>query len=549
MSATTVAAGNPPAEAGVLSAVAVAELGRVKLLDYPDPPLPELAPGPNDRQGIAHSLAPYCDELLFGGARGGGKTDFAIAESIRRCILVPGLQAVIFRRTYPELMRGASSIGGRLIARMPRAVARWYAGPKEWRFANGSVLSLSYLETLQDVQAWLGLELQLMVFDQLEQLDEETYTLVRTSLRAGGDLGARMAAAGYRPSSIATANPGGAGHAWVKARFVDPFPGGQGQLFRAPPTEDEPTPMVRCFVKSLLSDNPALDLGDPTYRAKLEALDPIDRAAYLDGDWNVFKGARFASFRTALHVIDPEQLPIPTGAGTPRARGIDYGSENPFVCLWGALLADGLVVVYRELDATGLSPAEQAALIRASEPEVTAGREINAAIDPSTFAANPDQPKVARVRGAVGGDTSGPPRGSIAWHYRQAGLPVRPGDNRRIEGAAAVAAHLKPRPDGTVRLLIYSTCPNLIRTLPALQRDPRRPEDVFKSSIDHWYDALRYLLGELGLMSPDTGPLPGLTSSPRPHSPLTGATTGLRAPAPSTLRPGATRRNPRRAGF
>jgi hypothetical protein len=525
---------------------------RIKLLDYPDPPLPGMPPGPNDRQAIAHRRAPYCDELLFGGARGGGKTDFAIAEALRRCSLVDGLQAVIFRRTYPELMRGASSIGGRLLARMPRSVARWQAGPKEWRFRNGSVLSLSYLETLADVQAWLGLEIQLMVFDQLEQLEEETYLLVRSSLRAAGDLGQRMAAAGYRPSSIATANPGGAGHAWVKQRFVDPFPDGRGQLFRAAPTEDEPTPMVRCFVKSLLSDNPALDKGDPSYRAKLEALGHDERKAYLEGDWNVFKGARFGNFRTDLHVVAPEDLPIPGGAGITRARGIDWGSEQPFVCLWGARLADDLVVVYREVYGPGLSSAEQAALIRASETDEEAGpgRPIPAALDPQCWASSPDDPSPPRMRGGVGHARELPPRGSIAWHYQRAGLPVRRADNRRVEGAAAVADRLKPRPDGTVRLKIYSTCTELIRTLPALQRDPRRPEDVLKCSIDHWYDALRYLLGELGLMPPTN---PDLTPPPGPSRPSTPP--GLVGPSgvarPPELRAprGPSRRGIRKAGF
>lgn len=517
---------------------------RIRLLDYPDPPLPGLAPGPNRRQSLAHRRAPLCDELLFGGARGGGKTDFAIAEAIRRCSLIPGLQAVIFRRTYKELT-GPRSIHQRLLARMPASVATWRASEKVWRFANESHLYLSYLETLADVQAWLGLELQLMVFDQLEQLDEETYVLVRTSLRAAGELARRVTAAGYRPASIGTANPGGVGHAWVKARFIDPFPDGRGQLFRSAPTELEPTPMVRCFVKSLLADNPALDIADPTYRARLEALPADERAAHLEGDWNVFKGARFGMFRTELHVVDPEDLPIPAGAGVQRARGIDYGSENPFVCLWGALLADDLVVVYREVWAKGLSPAEQAQLIRASETsdEVGPGRPMPAAIDPSTFAANPDHPAPPRQKHAIGSQRDAPPHGSIAWHYQRAGLPVRRADNRRIEGAAAVAGRLKPRPDRTVRLKIYSSCSELIRTLPALQRDPKRPEDVLKSSTDHWYDALRYLLGELGLMPPAEEHV--ATPPPSPQAPPASARPSvLRAP-----RTPARRGNPRRQGF
>ena len=70
-------------------------------LDYPDPPLPGWPCGPSPRQALAHRLAPLCDEVLFGGARGGGKTAWVIAEVLRRCLRVPGMSAVIFRRTYP----------------------------------------------------------------------------------------------------------------------------------------------------------------------------------------------------------------------------------------------------------------------------------------------------------------------------------------------------------------------------------------------------------------------------------------------------------------
>jgi hypothetical protein len=522
-------------------------------LDYPEPPLPDLPPGPNPRQLLAHHLSPYCDELLFGGARGGGKTDFALAEALIRLHRVPGMQGVIFRRTYRELAL-PGGIMQRLFKRLPRSIARWRSQEKTWSFTNGSALTLAYLETESDVRAWLGQEVHLMLFEQVEQLEEQPYIMVRSSLRATGAVARRMADAGYRPSSIATANPGDVGHAWVKARFIDPFPTGQGQLFRSAPTEEEPEPMVRCFVKSLLSDNPALDRGDPTYRRRLEALPADDRAAHLGGDWNVYKGARFGMFRTHLHVVEPEDLPIPPGAGIARGRGVDYGMENPFVCLWGARLADDLVVVYRELDGVGLTPTEQAQLIleQTSDEEEGDGRPVPTALDPSCWTAPPDQPPPRKMRGEVGIRREAPPRGSIAWTYTRAGLGVRRADNRRVEGATAVADRLKPRTDGTVRLVIYSTCTDLIRTLPALQRDPKRVEDVKKSDIDHWYDALRYLLGVLGFLAPSA---PG-PDTPNPHRPgaphaagITGA--GIRATAaPPGIRGSRRADRPiRRAGF
>jgi hypothetical protein len=509
--------------------------------------------GPNDRQQLAHTLAAQADELLYGGARGGGKTDFALAEALRRCHLVEGFQAVLFRRTYKELSGPGGAIP-RLLQRIPRTVGRWNGTERVWRFANGSALTLSYLETYADVQGWLGLEIQLMVFDQVEQLDYETYRLVRSSLRATGEIAAQMTAHGLRPASIATANPGGRGHTWVKRRFIDPFPLG-GTLFRDAPTTRKPNPPIRCFVPAKLADNPALDEGDPSYRGVLEDLDDDDRAAQLEGDWDVYKGARFGAFRTRIHVRDPEQIELPPPGTAARAMGVDYGNDSPFVALWGVRLADDLIYVYREVSARGKSPAEQAQMILDAElpTERSEAAPLPVALDPACWAASPDKP-IPRTGGQKV-ILTGPPVGSIAWHYIKAGLPVVRADNRRLEGAADVAGRLTVRKsDNLPRLLISSTCTGLIETLPGLQRDPKRPEDVIKGSTDHWYDALRYLLGKLGYSrTPVSGFVPqgtplGLLDPDRLQVPAADAPART-LPSGITLPGAETTRGLRRRGF
>ena len=73
---------------------------------------------------------------------------------------------------------------------------------------------------------------------------------------------------------------------------------------------------------------------------------------------------------------------------------------------------------------------------------------------------------------------------------------MRKAHNDRVGGWALIDRHLRLRGDGLPRLLVYSTCRNLIRTLPALQRSAARPEDIITSpkQDDHPADALRYLL-------------------------------------------------------
>jgi hypothetical protein len=55
-------------------------------------------------------------------------------------------------------------------------------------------------------------------------------------------------------------------------------------------------------------------------------------------------------------------------------------------------------------------------------------------------------------------------------------------------------------------LYIFSTCKDLIRTLPALQHDPNRPEDVDTEGEDHAPDALRYACMSRPYILEDTKP-------------------------------------------
>ena len=79
--------------------------------------------------------------------------------------------------------------------------------------------------------------------------------------------------------------------------------------------------------------------------------------------------------------------------------------------------------------------------------------------------------------------------------YRHSETLWRPGDNKRQPGWDQVRARLVGE-DGKPMLYVFSTCVHLIRTLPALQHDEAKPEDLDTDGEDHAADALRY-----GLMS------------------------------------------------
>lgn len=437
---------------------------------YPYSPLPH--------QAQAHST--WAKERLFGGAAGPGKTEWLIAEVLRQ-IFTYGVNGLILRRTRGALSQPQGIIR-RLQTRIPSHVGRFNENRSEWTFANGRVLQLGYLAHDSDVQRYVGGEYGIIAWDQVEQFTEWQYLRMLHPLRVADPA---KVAAGAEPMMIATANPGDVGHQWVKSRWIDPAP--PGVVWQPSPSVDEPHPGTRCFISGRLSDNPYL--GED-YRAQLEGLPEDLRSALLEGDWDVYAGARFGRlWRRHRHVIDPEDLPVPPGAGIVRACAVDYGSEAPFCALWGALFSDGLVVVYRELYARHLSPAEQAEAIREAEgPERALGRPLPTYLDPACWAKSPNAPRAGPVVVGGGKTIAVPttaPAGSIADTYSAHGVPVMRATNDRLTGTALLARKLSLRPDGRPRLLIYSSCLNLIRTLPGIPRDKHNPELYATGGDDH----------------------------------------------------------------
>lgn len=450
---------------------------------------------PEPRQWLAHQVV--ADEILYGGAAGGGKTEWLIAEALR-VTLRYGFPSLILRRTLKELKQPTGIIS-RMLLRIPRSVGRYNATEHTWYFRNGGTIQLGFLANDADLQQYMGAEYAFIGWDQVEHFTEYQFDRMHHPLRvAETHPGYRNAKAeGFSPFMAASANPGGIGHVWVKGRFIDPAV--PETVFDDPywePNPEDPRdrPSTRVFIPAKVTDNRYLK-GTP-YLRTLNSLPEAERRALRDGDWDVFVGQMF-KFRRDTHVIEPEDLPIPMG-GVKKVMGVDYGMSNPFAALWVAIFPDDLFVVYRELYKTDLTAKEQAQAIKDAERfgERREGRPIPVYLDPSCWARGKDSP-APLAKGA-------PPKDSIAWDYAQAGLPIKRANNERIIGVKTLRDALQVRKDGRPRLLVYSTCVNLIRTFPALIRDTSNPEDVNTDGEDHAYDALRYaVLGARRQSPPD----------------------------------------------
>jgi phage terminase large subunit-like protein len=239
---------------------------------------------PQAKQALAERLSGVTDELLYGGAAGGGKTEWGLEHVIAEMERHPGNRGIVFRRVFPSLRRSV----------VPRARmklhgrARWNGVDHEFTFPNGSVLELGHLQYRDSVADYQGAEYGVIFFEEVTEFLESQYEFMLTRLRAPVD--------GVRAHAVATTNPGGHGHRWVKRRWIRPkevdLAEGTAsprplEVWRPRATPERPKPGTRCFVPATLADNPALTRRDPDYVQRLRGItDRGLRRAMEVGDWD-----------------------------------------------------------------------------------------------------------------------------------------------------------------------------------------------------------------------------------------------------------------------
>jgi hypothetical protein len=206
-------------------------------------------------------------------------------------------------------------------------------------------------------------------------------------------------------------------------------------------------------------------------------LPETERRQKLMGDWDTFTGQYFVEFQRNIHVVPRFAIP----ETWQKYRGIDFGTANPFCCLWGAVdPSDGTMYIYREAYDKNLTAAEQARKIKSLSVDEHGKPETISmtVIDPSTFS-------------NTGGTGT-----TVAGQYQTNGVICQRAKNQRIGGWQNVKRYMAPSPiDGVIRLKIFDNCFNLVRTLPLMRHAHNNPEDLETRDEDHAVDALRYLLG------------------------------------------------------
>ena len=449
--------------------------------------MPEVNLGtPNEKQKLF--LLAKSKYVGFGGSRGGGKSWAVRVKAILLCLKHPGIKVMIIRKTYPELQENhiipICQILNCYAPNKADRVATYNDSKKHITFPNGSRILFRYCDNEKDAERFQGTEVDVLFIDEATHQSEEKMKKLTACVRGVNDFPKRI---------FCTCNPGSEGHAWVKRLFID-------RAFK-----DNERPEEYEFIQSRVTDNFALMDADPDYVRQLEALPPKLRAAWLDGDWNIFSGQFFEEFRETpdltkcheagiteeeakesgrwTHVIKPFDLNAHDKRGWTIYRSYDFGYAKPFSCAWWAIDYDGTLYRIMELYGCTSTPNEgvkwtpdkqfeEIAKVEREHPWLK-GKQIHGVADPAIWDAS---------RGDSIADT--------AIKY---GVYFTPGDHERIAGWMQCHYRLQFDANGYARMYVFENCKGFIRTIPLMMYDEHKVEDLDTSMEDHIADEWRYM--------------------------------------------------------
>ena len=439
-----------------------------------------------ERQLVACAAARECDlpdgptAVGYGGARGGGKSHWLLAQmGVDDCQRVPDLKCLLLRKVGKANLEHFEDLRRKLFDKLPHEFSGFRG---ILTFGNGSRIIAGHFQNEKDIDAYLGLEYDVIGIEEATTLTSRKYQDITTCCRSSKP--------GWRPRIYSTTNPGGVGHGWYRKRFIEPWQ-------RRAETETR-------FVAARVSDN---SFNNPEYRRVLENLGGWQRRAWLDGDWDLAAGQFFTTFRRDVHVV--------ADFDESRARewfcAMDYGFAHYTVVLLGCMDGDGNLFIVDEHAERLWLPQRHAAAVKG----MLGRHRMNGVVAMRGMQRLSMRSDVeVQSRPLVLGDLARFVAGTdvfsrqsdgttIAGQYGREGITLKPANMDRVNGWAEVRQRVGDAEGGILpRLFIHQRCGRLIETLPMLQHDPNRPEDVLKVDADEEgvggddaADALRYMVG------------------------------------------------------
>ena len=448
-------------------------------------------------------------EGLFGGAAGGGKSEtLLLLPIVRGFIKHPRFKGILFRRTFPELER---EIIERSWLWYPATGAEYNSDKKQWQWPSRAIMRFGHIEYERDARKYDTDEYNLIEFDELTSFTEFQYIYLSSRCRTSSPDLPNIMRSGT--------NPGNIGHAFVRNRFISP--GGKevpsGTILR-----DGKTGLKRVFIQSLIKDNPHID---QEYYNRLGILDPAERAAKRDGQWDSFVGQVFSDWREfhipgepehAIHVCDPFDIPN----WWPRVLAIDWGFAASTVALWGAISPEGRLYIYREYETSHTKIVDWSAEVA----KLSAGETLSDVVMCASAWQNRGDEELIHEQ-----------------FTKYSGLLPRPADNARIAGIQMMQEYIRWTPKITRKVIstdqyshelalsimrnqgmdayktyitsfepeeeesnlpklqVFSSCPGLKKTIPMCiygKKDNisgKPSEDVQEFKGDDYFDTCRYV--------------------------------------------------------
>lgn len=455
-------------------------------------------------------------ECLYEGTRGPGKTDALIMDFAQHVGQGYGAQwrGILFRRTYPELQDVIDKTKRWFPLIFP--TAKFNEQKSYWTWPSGERLFFRQFIKPSDYWSYHGHAYPWIAWEELTTWpDDKCYKAMFSC--------ARSTVPGIPIKVRATANPYGPGHNWVKMRWGLPIPPGKiiGKIIDDSTDIDGDLEPPRTIVHGHLSENKILLHADPEYINRLVAAarNPAEKAAWIDGDWNIVAGGMFDDVWDAnVHVLPYFHPPSSWYVD----RSFDWGSSKPFSVGWWAesdgsdiTLPGGRVMstvrgdLFRFAEWYGWTGKPNEG-IKALATEVAKGilqREKAMRIEKHVRAGPADSSIFTVENGnCIGDDMEAPIRLEDGREY--AGISWLRADKSpgsRKVGWEQVRTYLKqalPSENGWPRerpgLFITANCEQFIRTVPVLARSDKDPDDVDTETEDHIADEVRYKVRSVG---------------------------------------------------
>ena len=451
---------------------------------------------PQPKQALAHQSP--AEILFYGGAVGGGKTEFDIVEAVTICLEHPGVQVAIFRRFHEDLKKNVVT---RLLQILPDYIASYNSTDKAFYLWNGSIIWMCHCRFESEVYRYQGLQIVGLFIDEASHFTEFMVKYLITRVRS---------AKGIRGRIVLTSNPGGIGHGWLKRWFVRPVPAELGgrpsplplDVWRPLPGEGDPTPPAeiptRQFIPAYFRDNYALALHDPKYLAKVYALGGDKARQLAEGDWDAndtmicgpFWRDKYAvrAVDTMLlgyglkphavvpwHVIPDRHWKPPKGALI--YGSVDYGYGAPWSFHLHAALPGGHVRTFFEFYKTRVRDVDQARMI-ANVLQNNSWRPEWIVMDPSMWNSRKEMGLSKSIAEVYADQLQ-----SICQLQ-----PGAAGRGARVSRPQRWIDALQTSPDGLPYWTVTTANPDLIRTVPEIPWDEDDPDVEDELSENHAYE-------------------------------------------------------------